>query len=184
MEFGLDDRERENYIYDAFRDCRKLFNSLMFFEACSMSDLELGHPAIFPLMPLAAFGRKIEQLHLANFPAPVFLNRFAPVELIGHYSDALDHEMEWDQYEKKKNKAATSSRIPWESFQSFVHIYGNIPTAKEGEKPTGFKIEYYAKHMDCPRIKPVKDLAANAIASYDSQLNAAKFYRDHYEEIL
>ena len=182
MEFGLGDIECENYVLDAFLDCRTLFNSYLLFEACAMTDLGIGRPVMFPLMPLDIFGRKIEQLHLDDFHAPALINRFAPVELIGHYSDALDYEMEMTQ--RDKNAETISERIPWKSFPSFIKIYGNSPTVNEHQKSSAFKIDYYEKHMDHPRTKPVKDIAANAIASYDSQLNAATYYRDNYKEIL
>ena len=191
MEFGLMKTERVNYIYDTLLDCKTLFNNLLLFEAHSISDLKMGRPVMFPLMPLIVFGRKMEQLHLGDFPAPVLLDRFAPADLLGHYSDALDCEMEWGHYEKaKKGKMITdkdeakSNRIPWESFPAYVRIYDYSLTYKEGEKKTGFKFQHYDDFVDHPRDKPVKDKYANAVASYDSQLNTAMNQIMSYQDIL
>jgi|GEM_PF-4130548 hypothetical protein len=191
MEFGLRESERVNYIYDTLLDCKTLFNNLLLFEAFSISDLKMGRPVMFPLMPLIVFGRKMEQLHLGDFPAPVLLDRFAPADLIGHYSDALDCEMEWGDYEKaKKTKkmadkdGAKSNRVPWESVSAYIRIYSHSLALKEGEKVSGFKYEYYSKHMEVKGKKPVRDPVANAIASYDSQLEAAKKQIENYQDII
>lgn len=191
MEYGLREPERANYIYDTLIDCKTLFNNILLFEAHAMSDLNMGRPVMFPLMPLIVLGRKIEQLHLGDFPAPVLLDRFAPADLIGHYSDALDCEMEWGDYEKaKKTKkmaakdGAKSNRTPWESLPAYVRIFDYSLKYKDGEKKTGFKFQHYDDFVNHPRDKPVKDVLANAVASYDSQLNAAKNQIMAYQDIL
>ena len=182
MEFGLGEIERENYVFDTLLDCRTLFNSFLLFEACVMTDLGMGRPVMFPLMPLMVFGKNIDQRHLDDSQAPVLINRFAPIELIGHYSDALDNET--DMTQRDKESAPKRERIPWESFPSFIDIHDDPRKVKENEMPSAFKIDYYAKHIEPPRTKPVKDYAANAIASYNSLFNAAIYYRDNYTVIL
>ena len=191
MEFGLRKTERVNYIYDTLLDCKTLFNNLLLFEAHSISDLKMGHPVMFPLMPLIVFGRKMEQLHLGDFPAPVLLDRFAPADLIGHYSDALDCEMEWGHYEKaKKTKkmadkdGTKSNKVPWDSLSAYIRIYDYSLDSKD-EKKTPAKYGYYLEHMNVEgRRKPVKDLVANAFASYGSQVEAAKRQIENYQDIL
>lgn len=190
-EFGFRDRERTNYIYDALNDCKTLFNNLLLFEAHSISDLKMGRPVMFPLMPLIVFGRKMEQLHLGDFPAPVLLDRFAPADLIGHYSDALDCEMEWGDYEKaKKTKkmadkdGAKSTKVPWDSLSAYIRIYDHSLASKD-EKKTSAKHGYYLEHMNIEdRRKPVKDLVANAFSSYGSQIEAAKRQIENYQDII
>lgn len=199
MEFGLDDRGRENYVFDTLANCRMLFNNFLLFEAFSMSDLSLGHPVMFPLMPLVVFGKKIEQLHLDDFPAPVLLDRFVPVELIGHYSDAFDFEMEWGRYKKNREKSNNtpekstkktdkekdaSTKVPWDSLAAYIRIYDHSLITKD-EKKTSAKYGYYLEYMNPEdRPKPAKDLVANAFSSYGSQLESAMRLIENYQDII
>ena len=82
------------------RDWKLLFNSLMLFESLAMSDLGLGHPIFFPVMPLIVKRKgihepiKLGRLRLSDYVSPAFIDRSVPKQVLGYYSDALDLEVE------------------------------------------------------------------------------------------
>ena len=82
-----------------FTECHKAFKSLMGFEAYAMARLEIGHPVMFPVMPLRIQGKNkdkvVGNLDLGKYEAPMFLDFAAPKTACDSYLELMlmDHEV-------------------------------------------------------------------------------------------
>ena len=82
-----------------FYPCLRAFKSLMGFEAYAMAVLEIGHPVMFPLMPLRMQGdnkdKVVSTLDLEAYAAPMFMNYAAPKTSFDSYMSimSLDGEV-------------------------------------------------------------------------------------------
>ena len=82
-----------------FTECHKAFKSLMGFEAYAMARLEIGHPVMFPVMPLRIQGENkdkvVGNLNLEKYEAPMFMDFAAPKTACDSYLELmlLDHEV-------------------------------------------------------------------------------------------
>lgn len=157
------------------------FNSLMHFEAYSMSKLGLGHPVIFPLMPLVVTGTKLESLKLGSYVAPAFLDHSVPQEVVDHYSDALGVEIEvFRHYQDDPDK---DGRNPQGTFEEYLQILDSYDTLGYREKGND-KVLYYSTHENPDKIISTELDRNSAISSYDRKRLAACKRRDNYTEIV
>ena len=157
------------------------FNSLMHFEAYAMSKLGLGHPVIFPLMPLAVSGTKLETLKLESYDAPAFLNRSVPQTVVDHYSDALGVEIE--VFRHNQVKPDKDGRNPQGTFEEYLQILDSFATLGYLKKGND-KVAYYSTHENPDKIIFNEKDRNSAISSYDRKRLAACYYWDNYTEIV
>lgn len=82
-----------------FTECQKAFKSLLGFEAYAMAKLEIGHPVMFPVMPLRIQGKNkdkvVGNLDLEKYEAPMFMDFAAPKTSCDSYLELMlmDHEV-------------------------------------------------------------------------------------------
>ena len=82
-----------------FTECNKAFKSLMGFEAYTLAVLGVGHPVMFPVMPLRIQGKNkdkvVGNLDLEKYEAPMFMDFAAPKTACDSYLELMlmDHEV-------------------------------------------------------------------------------------------
>lgn len=82
-----------------FPECQKAFKSLMGFEAYALAVLGVGHPVMFPVMPLRIQGENKDKvvggLDLDEYEAPMFMDFAAPKTSCDSYLElmSLDNEV-------------------------------------------------------------------------------------------
>ena len=157
------------------------FNSLMHFEAYAMSKLGLGHPVIFPLMPLVVSGTKLETLKLGSYVAPAFLDHSVPQEVVGHYSDALGVEIE--VFRHNHDDPDKDGRNPQGTFEEYLQILDSYATLGYLEKGND-KVLYYSTHENPDKVISTEMDRNSAISSYDRKRLTACKRRDSYTEIV
>lgn len=167
------------------QDWKLLFNSLMLFESLAMTDIGLGHPIFFPLMPLVVKRKGIPnpiilgRLKLSDYVSPAFIDRSVPKQVLGYYSDALDLEVE-DHRHKNPSK---DERLGQATFDEYLDILDHHAPLTRGEMGDAKK-EYYLTFMpEGTKIKTSNDLD-RALRWYDGKHLDACYYRDHYEELV
>ena len=167
------------------QDWKLLFNSLMLFESLAMSDLGLGHPIFFPLMPLVVTPKdkaksiKLGNLKLDDYDAPAFIDRSVPKQVLGYYSDALDLEVE-DYRHKNPSK---DERLGQATFDEYLDILDHHASLSRGVKGNA-KIEYYKLFMPAGKKVNTSKEVDRALRWYDGKHLDACYYMDHYEELV
>jgi len=189
----LNSEDRKQYLDKKFYelsvnrlgDWKLLFNSMMLFESLAMYECKVGHPVFFPVMPLVV-GRKgladsikLGALKLDEYDAPTFVDRSVPKQVLEHYSDALDLEVEEHRYKSK----IKDERLGKATFDEYLDILDHHATLSRGEMGDA-KIEYYKSFMkEGMKVDTLKQMES-AWRWYDQKHLAACSYRDNYVELV
>ena len=85
-----------------FLECHQAFKSLMGFEAYALAVLGVGHPVMFPVMPLRIQGENKDKvvggLDLEKYEAPMFMDFAAPKTSCDSYMELMSLDNEVGKY--------------------------------------------------------------------------------------
>jgi hypothetical protein len=170
-----------------FDECRRVFKSLMKFEAFAMAALGIGHPVIFPMMPLRIQGANKEmlcdKLDLKDYTAPMFLDFSVPQEAFDSYCHAFALDMEMHDFRNPSKDAEKRGRNRDSKLETHLQILDNHATFEKGDFAGG-KVAYYEARRGQPGLVKTAKAMKNAISWYDQKMVAAMKYVREYREIV
>ena len=169
-----------------FDECFNIFKSLMVFEAYALAKLGVGHPVMFPVMPLKVVGQNktviVDKLDLSGYQAPMFLDFSVPSYLFEAYCEAITLDMQVNQFHRTGKLGFMNSRNRIAALDDHLKIIDYSRSLSDYGTKGIKKIEFAEKIQK--KVVRSAEQRDKAIKAFDEILADALKHLDEYRELI